>query len=267
MTDERLCMVCTSVTLTASELQTCTSCLGSARLALIDIDNLSGMLATELLGRAGTAPPLDPSGVRGDTDRLPGGDILDLLVDGSAQSTASPTGNREHVQDHAVGGVSVASVLGSWEDDWRGRRHLAAATAAATVSAATSFLLQNVGWAAQHHPAFDDFAREIQDLRSRLRRVTGDGDSVEAAAIACPQCKGELTRHVADPDACDHDGPHCDHSHPSPTQWPCHGSNTCACDQGGRRDDWVCRRCARTVESAEYWLAVRQRWEEREAAR
>lgn len=121
---------------------------------------------------------------------------------------------------------------------------------------------------AQRHPAFDEFAADMRQLRSRLELVTKSADAIERAAVACPDCGDRLRKEWAKPARCQHDGPHCDHSHRSPSEWPCRGSNTCGCDQGGARDEWVCRNreCGRIVEEAEYWLAVRQHLEQPEAS-
>jgi hypothetical protein len=184
---------------------------------------------------------MDITGVRGDDDQMPGGAALVLLAGGSG---------RWHYGETGID--SVIGTFGRWEDDWRITLGAPAAKDPFTVSGCSVFLLRGLSHMAQHHPAFDEFAKDVRELRGALERLLGEDDPIVRGKVDCPECGAELRREFAKPDACQPGCKHNGHGH----------------DQGGMRDHWRCadKHCGRIVEPSEYWLAVRQLKEDREAS-
>lgn len=242
--DKRVCIVCERRELADHEQQTCVHCLGRVRRALIDVEQLYALLPAEIVARAGTARPLDPSGVRGDDDPIPGGDALVLLAGGSTSTTSSRTGDRTHAQDNLTSDIpSVLATLASWEDDWRSVLELPAAQDQATIAGCSVFLLRGLSYMAQHHPAFDEFAEDMGDLQRHLQRVTRQAAAVDRGA-PCPYCGSRIVRHYDDPDPCPRGCTHDGEGH----------------DQGGRRDTWVCsnRDCHQSFSEDQHRMAIWQ---------
>lgn len=247
MTDQRTCIVCHRQALEPTERQTCVGCLARTRNALAETVELYALLPGELTGHVGAARPPDAVG-KADTDGLP--EALVMLgggtagtVNGTRPTATDPTGRAHAADVWPADPPSVLGVLGTWEDDWRDVAGLPAATVEATAATCSEFLLGRLGWAAQQHPAFDEFAADVRQLVAMLQHVTRRDDVIDRGAkIPCPDCGRPLIRHYADPDPCTHRGPHRERG----------------CDQGGRRDDWRCssRACGRLVTEREYWFAV-----------
>src|SRR5438105_4446242 len=62
--------------------------------------------------------------------------------------------------DHdQVGAVAVASILDSWAQDWAS--YLGEELPAPSVDALVSWLSRRLPWALDHHPAIDEYAKEI----------------------------------------------------------------------------------------------------------
>lgn len=172
MTD-RLCIVCQT---THTPDQTCQPCLGRTRRTLIRIEQLYALLPYELAGRAGASLPMDPSGIRGETEPMPGGDILVMLGPGS---TAWHAMERDDVD-------SVPGVLERWDTDWRITLAEPAATEPATVTGCVLYLLRRLTTAAQRHPAFDEFADDMRVMRDRLELALRI--SPQRSPVPCLQC-------------------------------------------------------------------------------
>lgn len=247
MTERRTCIVCHHTALEPTERQCCVACLARTRSAILEIVELYALLPAELADHAGAARPPDAIG-RPDTDGLPEALVMYAggtagTVNGTPPTLEDPTGRAHAADVWPSDSPSVLGVLGTWEDDWRDLADLPAATMEATVTGCSEFLLARLGWASQQHPAFDEFAADMRQLADMLRHVTRRDDVIDRGAkIPCPECGRPLIRHYADPDPCEHDGPHRD----------------TGCDQGGRRDNWRCtsRACGRIVTEREYWFAV-----------
>ena len=242
----RHCVVCVGH-LAEQDRQTCVECLGRVRRDLADIVDLFAMLPDQLEHRAGqTALALLAPGSVGAfwrdreqasrLDRTPWRPAQRLRHEPVVWSSDP---GRQAEQAAGVGWVagsanpnlptdppSVAYELGQWEDDWRSVRGEPAATEAGTVVGAVGYLSRRAGWAADHHPAFDDFASEVASLRARLEVATSmDSRPLRGAGVTCFQCEGvELRR-----------------------EWTDHGL----------ADDWACPRCRTTYDQGTYWLAVR----------
>ncbi|MFJ4799184.1 hypothetical protein [Kitasatospora purpeofusca] len=92
----------------------------------------------------------------------------------------------------AAGGI--ATVLVTWVADWCD--HLGwtmpamPARSRAQLAEAAAFLRRNLPWAAEQHPAVDDFAAEVRQLHDAVQRIT--------APVEPPHIVG---RHPADPGA------------------------------------------------------------------
>ena len=261
MTD-RLCIVC-GRDLDGADRQTCVRCLGRTRRNLLDIVDMYALLPDEILGRAGAAAPMDASGVRGEAETpLPGGDALVMLADGAVSRTYARrllhAADDSHAEDEWESDPqSILAELGGWEDDWWITRRADGfprdpePARPASVAQSVDWLDRRLTWAAQHHDAFDEFARAIRHLAARLAAVVGSGEAVERGA-PCPYCGGRIIRRYDDADPCE---PGCAHD----------GDGH---DQGGRRDDWVCsnRDCGQRFDDNQHRFAIWQHAVEQGAA-
>lgn len=91
-------------------------------------------------------------------------------------------------------GGSLVAMLHSWEDDWRDllgwTKRPFRGTIEQSVIGTTKFLRANWPWAADKHPAPEDFSREIRDVVSECRtEIDGKGDSRQIGL--CPADVGE----------------------------------------------------------------------------
>lgn len=248
-----LCIICTR-SLVDTETQTCDKCVARTLTTLGDIVDVYAVLPVRL--DTLTAISYEQTTRGSGRHALPGGEVLVLLGPGGTGSTArrlSPTEiawgytGREHGIDNAdTDGVSVTQLLVSWEDDWRHVRG-EPATQPATVVGAAGYLRQRMRWAANQHPAFDEFATDLRQLLARLKDAAGLADRPAPAAATCSQCgAGTLVREYRMPRPCKHKR---------------HAPEDCDADQGGLSDHWSCRRCGREYDAAQYLLAVRARRE------
>lgn len=265
----RKCFVCGRRTLDATELQTCVHCINTTRRQLQDVVDMYALLPGEIAARAGTASPMDPTGTRSSETPMPGGDALVMLAGGSG---------RRHYDD----ATSVDSIVGSlalWEDDWREHFGVEAARVKATLSSVTAYLFANLARAAQWHPAFDEFAREVRQHQAALQRVTSRGEATDRGA-PCPYCGARIIRRFDDADRCDpiwvppivgmgyppylgygpFDG------RPGYWKWCDHAGHAESVDQGGRREVWVCsnRECSQLFDERKHRFAIWQAHAERE---
>jgi hypothetical protein len=226
-----LCAVCVRRSLTRTELRTCSRCVATMHRNLAEIAVLYRRLPDEL----GRMPGGDNrSGVRtsGDVTPLPGGDVLVLLAPGSPGAAA---GGQPHAHDaYPSDPPSVAYELGQWEDDFRAVRRQAAAECVATVETAVAYLSPFVDWAADNHPAIDEFAADLRRIVARLRHATNTNTTPETGAPCFePGCHAPLERHWTDT---------------------------------GLAEEWRCPRCHRDYDTASYYLAVRAHLEEQQSA-
>lgn len=295
-TELRPCIVCHKPKLADHEAQCCVTCLGRARRDLISIEQLYALLPAEIEGRAGTAKPLDVTGVRSDEISMPGGDALVLLAGGasgvvsSKPTTHKPEGDRSHAADNLPTDVpSVLATLVTWEDDWRSELGMIPAgwkedskgttddhryAPPATVSGTTVFLIRGLSHMAQNHPAFDEFARDIRELKGHMERTLRAQDAVDRGA-PCPYCGARIIRKFDDPDHCDPIwvppvmgfgyqpylgyGRYADK--PGHWKWCDHDTHRGERhDQGGRREGWVCsnRDCGKLFDDEQHRMAVWQ---------
>ena len=204
------CLVCTAP-LSAAELRTCLTCLSEVRGGLLRLERLFAELPS-LFANLGAASALDSVLARGGDDAtLPGGDVLVMLGPGSSSHAGSPTDP-----------PAVTFELWSWAGDWCEVRREDPAKVPTGVPALADWLSVRAGWAADHHPAFDEFASDVRRIVVRLEDVTGRSDRPEKGP-PCPYCRASLLREWTD---------------------------------AGLSDDWVCTRCRRAFNPPQYRLAV-----------
>lgn len=291
----RHCVVCAGH-LDDVEPQTCVGCLGRVRRDLADIVELFALLPEQLGHRQGqTSLALMAPGSVGafwrdaDTSSRLGStpwrlaarlrhepvvwssDSAEQAVQAAGLEWVAGSENPHRASDPP----SVAFELGQWEDDWRSVRGEPAASEAGTVVGAVGYLSARAGWAADRHPAFDDFAREVAFLRSRLEVATSmDTRPLVGVGVVCFDCEVELRREWADPKRCRHERPSQrlltvplppGYFGPERLETPtmrdvrvaAWEAEHAGCDAGGLSDDWVCPWCRRTYDQGTYWLAVR----------
>lgn len=224
-----LCVVCQRRSLTDFEPLTCEKCLTDTQQNLADVVTGYALLEGEIGHPKPTVYDRD-GGRTDDGAALPGGNALVMLAGGSE----GRSDDDETTKD--TDPVSVPHFLATWEDDWRETRHEPAAVVrngagafvGRTVVQAAGYLERHMRWAANTHPAFDDFARELRQVLGRVQDAAHLRNHDERAAADCFECGGTLRRVWTD---------------------------------RGRSDDYQCAQCRRTYDSERYYLAVRARLE------
>lgn len=224
-----LCRVC-GTSLRWEESATCGPCVAAVRDALTEIVTLYAQLEVPIRSLP-KAQPYDTAHARSsDTSLLT---PLVMRSPGNAGTSApSASGDRSHAADnHPDDPPAVVAELAGCEDDWRVLRGRFTSTHAnpgpPTLVGAVGYLTRHLAWAADAHPAFDEFAALVADLRRRLQAAVGDGEARTSGA-PCQHCHVPLVK-----------------------SW----------DDSGASDDWHCPRCRRVYTEAEYWLAVRAEYE------
>lgn len=158
---------------------------------------------------------------------------------------------REHAADQLpTDPQAVSQQLGAWVLDWQDTRdepQPIGHTPSQIVSYAARYLQVHARWAANTHPAFSDFARDMRELHTRLEQVLDLHTRPEKAPVKCFDCDGtlvEVQREV------------------TVTQ----------VDPGGKRitrrgpvhaeeDGYQCRVCGQTYPPGQYNLALAAAWE------
>lgn len=140
-------------------------------------------------------------GTRGDrTDAVLGGDAMVMLAMTYPDQTGSRAESHEHERKNDP--VPPLVTLAGWEDIYR--EHLEQPTdLTATVERAAAYLDRQM-----HHMAattdvpFDEFAREVRQLRTRMEDVLHDGEREETGA-PCPMCDRALVKKYGRTEAFD----------------------------------------------------------------
>lgn len=255
---DRHCGICCHH-LDASELQTCTDCLGKTRRALLDVVDLATLLPDQALDAA-------HDGHLAAADPIPGGDALVMMSRGSEGLTDDDPENL----------LPPSYVLAWWEEELRDRLGLDSRRPAwqrrpaAALAHASRFLDHQLTWAAAHYPAFHALARDLRRTRHQLEDLLRAGTD-PLTGVPCFLCSTTLQRASRDPKPCAC-GPR-----PRPPHVQSHAdTSTCClgcatlmrwelqhadCDQGGVTDTdpfagWACPRCKRTYNPGEYQLAI-----------
>jgi len=245
------------------EPQTCINCLNRARNNLSSILELAAVGDERLDGWPAVSGGTPKDGSRSHERPLPGGDLLVMLSDGS-EGRSEPDALFQLDPD------PISFMLGSWEDDWRNLRKEPAAPEKATIGSTTAYLSKRLAWAAQHHPAFDEFSTQLAKSVGALESSLRHGDRVERG-VPCSGCGQHLTRTASPKRGCAHTKrARAMAGDQDPTimlrqiliSYPEEATEHAKCDQGGYSDNYECRRCGRSYSEAEYWIAVRGRIEE-----
>jgi hypothetical protein len=202
------CILCAR-DLAGTEIQTCVRCLGRVRSGLVRVERLFALLPAMLTDMSGSGLTVL---VRGeDLHGLPAEDVLVMLGPGSPSGSGHPSDP-----------PAVAFELAWWARDWAEVRGEASGLPV-SVPQSVAWLSQRAGWAAAHHPAFDEFASDVRRIMLRLEDVTAMSERPETGP-PCPYCRASLLREFTD---------------------------------RGLADDWLCPRCRRAFGPAQYLLAVR----------
>lgn len=188
----------------------CETCLTATRSHLAGIVLMWQELPAHLRTVAGTAL----GGLRGGSDGhpLPGGQVLSLLGPGSAGTSARKLtrtdvarglDGREHgIDNQPEDTPSVAWVLATWEDDLRHSRSdepaMSGTSTSRVVQDAARYLEVHARWAANNHPAFDEFASDLRSLHVRLETATHRLRRPTRLGADCFDCGGDLIRRVVD---------------------------------------------------------------------
>ncbi len=172
-------------------------------------------------------------------DRTPGAADGQPLPGGNAIVLHGPGGvGYAHVGDvhRDTDPPSVAHSLATWHDDWLHLRSEPAAVVAGgrggtgpTLRAASRYLEIHARWAANSHPAFDEYLSDLKSLHAQLENATSRSQRRIIAEADCFECAGDLERQVT---------------------------------ESGYDDQWTCQRCGRRYSWESYLLALRAKLEE-----
>lgn len=243
----RHCGVC-GHHLDAGELTTCWYCVGKARRDLLAITDLVALLPEHAFHGA-------TNGHLVASEPLPGGDALVMLGRGSeglSEDGGTNTGDPE----------PPAWVLGWWEETWREALVLGSKLPVwrrppdQVIVEAQAFLGEHLDWAANYHPGFRQFARDLTTCRRQLEALLRAGDAPQEG-VCCFECGVTLQRTYRAFRACSCP-PKAEVGVTGHFLWEkIHASH----DQGGLHDPtpdagWVCPACHREYSPGEYRLAV-----------
>jgi hypothetical protein len=267
---ENHCVCCCKEHATNAHPLTCADCVKATREDLAAIVELARHLRDQAAnagndGRLLAAAP------------IPGGDAMVLMSpsgEGDIQvRQAMHTVNEadrleqpdrkkhafDHLDDESRGDPEPPLLLlANLEDIWRDTLGQPKAQGRATIRGSAGYLDQQLTWAAQR-PDIDmpDFAATLRRMRGRLEDTLQDGKRSETGA-PCISCGTELTHRANDrQDTCD-----CPPRKPH-TRHELHPFDHCCLqcrvdakhqrhDQGGLRDEWLCRGCERRYDESEY---------------
>jgi hypothetical protein len=126
-------------------------------------------------------------------------DVLDLMAParyGTVHVPRDPDTDLPLYEDQ-IGYQPVATVLGSWVRDWRDLRDRGERLPADEIPVLASWLRVRLEWAADSHPAIDEFVTEIRGLRGALKSLTGERPPKPVRIwTPCSGC-GQLSLHPA----------------------------------------------------------------------
>lgn len=111
-------------------------------------------------------------------------DAWDLLAAGNPR----PVHDEWHDQ---TGNPSVSTVLWLWAQDWRETRAQRETQPDPDVPSLAKWLANRLEWAAEEHPAVDEFIRELGGLYGRLLAVLGETErkAEPCLGIPCRYCR------------------------------------------------------------------------------
>lgn len=257
---------------------------------MTDTDRLRLAIAQDLREIAQLYTHLDDEAIHhADDQEFPGGEALNLAA--PAATTANwqdvfdqleASGEDLRYANDQVAERHVLLVLGDWEDRIRHERSQPTRLRV-TVPRAVDYLRGSLGWITEHFNDADLMARELRSCRAALENVLSDGVRHDASAAACFRdtlgedgsaavCGGRLVRYTLDRDDCRHAAAAADSAkgvldaadvlRRMLREFPELEREHRSCDQGGRDDVYRCQRCGGYYTEAEYWLAVKQHYEQ-----
>ena len=114
-------------------------------------------------------------------------DVLNLVGPGSPAVTAEIDPATGRPYDDQVGELPTLVWLEQWCRDWRDARGQGEQLPEPTITGMTRWLDRRLDWAADEHPAVDEFAAELGKALRLLRGVNRAGDRPESMFIGyCP---------------------------------------------------------------------------------
>lgn len=188
--------------------QVCVGCRARYAGYLRDIPTLVADLAGELAGNTSAGRQGRVSG----TPEAPvplSLDVLDLIgparpgsllphANGLLHQTAAIVTRTRSLERHEyaarwtdqIGDLSVATQLDAWVRDWREQRGRGEGPPEPTVPVLARWLADRWEDACDNHPAVDEFALDVGELRGRLRAVAGlvEPREQQCVGVACPSC-------------------------------------------------------------------------------
>jgi hypothetical protein len=166
MTDERLCAICQR-----RHYERAHVCEPDRHW----LDELLGEIANLYTDLPYALQPTGNTGQRVTGSRTPPlplrVDILDLTLPANQGARALYARGLLGLDEDQTGTLSVATILDTNVRDWL--THTPGHRPHPTVPALAHWLRVRVTWACDHHPAVDEFASEMRELASALRRATG----------------------------------------------------------------------------------------------
>lgn len=120
-------------------------------------------------------------------------DPYDLTADHTVPQGPLRRGRLAANLDLQIGQLPVAAQLQAWVRDWCDLRDLGETYDGATVYAMCQWLSVRTSWACDHHPAVDEYATEMVDLRGTLLAMVGRVEQVDRPRpipdVPCPRCR------------------------------------------------------------------------------
>lgn len=116
-------------------------------------------------------------------------DKLDL-AGGARLGSRGPHARGVLGDDDQIGHLAVATELDVWVRDWRDTLYPGHSLPVPTVPVMVDWLAKRLHDACDQHPAIDEFATDVRDLRSTIRGVLGltDAPKERCHGIACRSC-------------------------------------------------------------------------------
>lgn len=150
-----------------------------------------------LLPAAPVPSPSKQPSVSGSKERqlIINADVLDLTAGAQGGVTSDPYGDQ-------VGHLSVATVLNEWVGYWHERFYASETRPRADAVVMLGWIATvRLEYIADHDDAIADFAEEIRNVRSSLRRALGEvkPKPVPMWGITCPHCQ-LVSQLMLDPD-------------------------------------------------------------------
>lgn len=114
------------------------------------------------------------------------------ILDPDGRQKLTPPGDQ-------LGDVNPTEVLWSWVRDWLTYRTAGETGPTPDLPNIITWLRHRLDWAAQHHPAVDDFAAEVHHMTTTLRRTLNVARYVQRFKEPCPRCDTVALYRELDP--------------------------------------------------------------------